>query len=404
MGKTFYCPVQLSEHLAMTPEGYLLCKDVAISKSGDFFYRSGELPGLNAINGYVTINRPVREIHDPLTIASAEGKSIVIEHPPSGFVTPETWKALTVGMIQNVRPGSGDNNDKLMADLLITDANAIQLVQSKTIREVSLAYVSEYIETQPGFAVQTAIRANHLALTQNGRCGSDCAVHDSQPNMENDMSLKALKERVLKAFDEAPVEGGDVADLKASVAAITEELKGLAGKMAMFAELKTAIEALSAKEKPEVEGAVATDAAAVAKKKADEEAAAKGAVEAAPVVAAGDGCKVGDSAPDTLTISRAEILAPNVTRDKNIKRAALDSAIKTDPGKAIITTLCAGRAFDSLTQPELDMVFVAASEYVKSAREAQKGKGMTTDSATMDGPMTPEMINEINAKHFEKRS
>jgi len=406
----FFCPVQLSDHQAITPEGYLLCSDVAITRAGIFEYLASEMP-VNIIpgpDGKILVSRAVEDIHDPATIASATGKPLAVGHPSpalyaDGFISPDNWKLISVGTIQNVRPGAGADNDKLLADLLFCDAEAIQVVRNKEYQELSLSYTSRYRQTQPGQAKQTEIRINHVALLKKGRNGPECAVHDSKPETLKEkitMTWKELKEAVHacvtattalgKAFDAAPEETKkgekkDELDISAALAAIGKRLDELAAELAGFKELKDKLAAI------EGDQAVAD----AAKKKAEEDEKAKAAA-AAP---AADCSKVKDAAPDADTISRAEILCPGVARDSGIKKAALEGAMKTVQGKEVIERIASGKTFDAMPAGELDILFRASAEQIKEIRRAEAGQvHRTHDSGRND-----KSLNEIHADFWAKQ-
>ena len=111
----------------------------------------------------------------------------------------------------------------------------------------------------------------------------------------------------------------------------------------------------------------------------------------------------GEVSLDAETIARAEILAPGIRKTADVKAKALKAAYSTEDGKAIIDTLLAGKTFDSADK---DMLFVAASEMLKSARRGQLHSArVSLDSlpSMKAGEMTPEKINQINAAHYGKQ-
>jgi hypothetical protein len=203
----------LSEHIKETPEGYLLCLDVAIARAGAQEYLPEEVP-LSAPKGKdtVLVYRMESDVFAPDTIASFEGKPVTLDHPEN-FVTPETWRELSRGLAQNLRRGEGKDRDLLLADLLITDQDAIAAVRDG-LREISCGYDADYEETGPGVGRQVNIIGNHVALVDQGRCGPRCKIQDNQPeNSEMKKSkMGAFLDRllgnakVMKALDEAAEE------------------------------------------------------------------------------------------------------------------------------------------------------------------------------------------------------
>ena len=172
----FYVSERLSEHIGETPEGFLICKDVPLTRIGEFDYTAAEVPVEGGLDGVVKIQRDEDEVFSERAIASFEGKPLVINHP-DGIVTPENWKKLSHGYVQNVHRGDGEMEDMLLGDILVTTKEAIDLVKSG-LREVSLGYDAEYEQIERGRGRQSNIVGNHVALVTKGRAGSRCAIQD----------------------------------------------------------------------------------------------------------------------------------------------------------------------------------------------------------------------------------
>lgn len=206
---------KLSGRRELTPDGFLLCMDVPIMRTGNLIYGPGELQGIKAhpTQGVVNVTRDEAALFDPLTIASFLGKPVTIAHVPGHLVTPSMAKSVTVGTIQNPRRGTGANSDALMGDLLFTDAEAIRrLTQSHNplyMRnpEVSPAYTAVYTQDsdKPGLADQAAIIGNSLALVMKGRGGPTCAIGDEETIPMN--WLDKLKNTVHAAVRTGDAEG-----------------------------------------------------------------------------------------------------------------------------------------------------------------------------------------------------
>lgn len=171
-----------------TPEGYLLCRDVPISRVGSFEYSAAEV-GLPNIGRAVQVRRPEEQIFNPETIASFEAKPVVIGH--ARFADPDNWREIAVGTTQNVRRGEGDKSDFLLADLLLTDRKAIEAVESGDLKEVSCGYDADTQETPQGIE-QIGIVGNHVALVVSARC-SGCKIGDGS-------MTTSLKTRLRKLF------------------------------------------------------------------------------------------------------------------------------------------------------------------------------------------------------------
>ena len=173
----FYAPGEIGKTRRLTPEGFMVCEGVAIARTGSQRYHKSELPLLPDGAGEITVTRPYEEVFNRDTIASFEGKPVTVEHP-NEFVTPDSWKRHAVGTVQNVRRGKGIEDDMLIADLLITDGEAIAYVNAKR-PELSCGYDAEYEQTDAGSAIQRNIIGNHVALVDRGRAGPRCAIRDA---------------------------------------------------------------------------------------------------------------------------------------------------------------------------------------------------------------------------------
>lgn len=221
---------QIGERQSMTPEGFLLCEAVPIARIGSQDYVYSELPDLEAKDGIIVAERGADVLFSPETLASFEGKPVTIDHPPD-FVTPANYMSVARGTVRNVRRGEGAQSDLMLADLLITDAEAIRRVQSDgfdKLDQVSNGYDADYEQIAPGRARQARIVGNHVALVKNARCGPVCSIGDSSPNPrqtgEPDMAKKkssnfvdalrkAFMTRDADAFEKAATEmTGDEGD------------------------------------------------------------------------------------------------------------------------------------------------------------------------------------------------
>lgn len=196
-----------------TPEGYLLCRDVPISRVGSFEYSAAEV-GLPSLTGSsVHVLRPEEQIFNPETIASFEAKPVVIGH--ARFADPDNWREIAVGTTQNVRRGEGDKSDFLLADLLLTDRKAIEAVESGDLKEVSCGYDADTQETPQGIE-QIGIVGNHVALVVSARC-SGCKIGDGSMTTSLKTRLRKLfrdgnEDAFNEEVDKLQVQDGDAPD------------------------------------------------------------------------------------------------------------------------------------------------------------------------------------------------
>lgn len=201
----FLAASKLGPKQGMTPEGFLLCEEVPIARTGTMKYRKGEIPVDPAPGENIIIaERTAEELFRPETMASFEGKPVVDEHPDED-VTAENWKKYTIGICTHIRRGTGESKDLLLADLIIFDNTAIDDIRDGK-REVSCGYECDYyvFDDRPGFTQQYDIRGNHVALVEIGRCGTRCSIgdHDSLAKKENkkmELTWKELRRRFAAA-------------------------------------------------------------------------------------------------------------------------------------------------------------------------------------------------------------
>jgi hypothetical protein len=192
----FYTTAKIGPRREMTPEGFLICYDVPISRLGTMQYGASEVPVQAGSDGIVHISRDAESLFSAKTIASFQGKPVVNDHPDDD-VTPDNWADLAIGSVLNPRR----NGDVLEADLIITDKEGIRLVISGKV-EVSCGYDADYEETGTGTGRQINIIGNHLALVDQGRCGPRCSIGDTDMKFRDNAAAprSSVLSLVLRAF------------------------------------------------------------------------------------------------------------------------------------------------------------------------------------------------------------
>lgn len=171
-----YFGSRISDHIIKTPEGFLICKDVPIARTGMQQYRGCEF-GAQDSNRIYDVNRPEAQVFDRAAIASFEGKPVCDEHPNED-VTPENYRRYMKGVCRDVRRGEGDLANCLVADLLIYDADLIQKIEGGK-REISCGYDCLWEPTSDSSFDQLEIRGNHVAVVDKGRAGHMVAIRDA---------------------------------------------------------------------------------------------------------------------------------------------------------------------------------------------------------------------------------
>ena len=189
----FYYGTQLSPHMDKTPEGYLICRDVPIARTGSQEYLAQELQLDGDPERPVTVNRYPEDVFAPAALASFEGKDVTAGHPPEN-VGPENFASYSKGHVQNVRR----SGEYIVADLILKDAGLVSDVWNGVTREVSCGYLCEYVPDGSSYKQQN-IRGNHVAVVPRGRAGHEVAIKD-QAASEAGKGKKRMKKETKEAL------------------------------------------------------------------------------------------------------------------------------------------------------------------------------------------------------------
>lgn len=162
---------RLSENMAETPEGYLICYDVKIARIGTQDYLGSEL-GVD--DDVVKVNRPAEEVFKPATVASFEGKPFTNDHPYN-LLDVNNTPIYEKGHVQNVRVS--DDKIYLIADIMVKDSQTIQDIKNGK-RELSAGYNCDCLQDKDGNWYQANIIGNHVALVDKGRAGEKVRIND----------------------------------------------------------------------------------------------------------------------------------------------------------------------------------------------------------------------------------
>lgn len=429
--KRYHYTSQISEHIKETPEGYLLCLDVPIARTGILEYLPEEV-NMEAAEGRsaIQVYRMDADFFTAATLASFEGKPVTIDHPDD-FVTPANWAGHVKGIAQNIRRGEGEDQDLLLADLLIMDGGAIQLVRGG-LREISCGYDAEYEELAPGTGKQKNIIGNHIALVQNGRCGSRCQIKDKDMKKkkaesfldrlktnilrrrtkdadvvgkENGEALVVLTESELEELARMPPE--DVpADLVQAVTgeATTDEPGAGNGLEAKLAEILLLLRGLVDGKSTDQDPAQTGDG---------EEPSQTGDVdpEEKNPTATGDK-KTGRSArtrtADADMVQRARLLAPNQhfsigDNAEAVASIALRMAHKDARLAPVIDGCLSGQGgIDEASWADLNTALTAASEVARAINNRSTADSLLaakTKDTARNKSMTPAELNRIHQEH-----
>ncbi len=414
----YYTTNQLGQKRSTTPEGFLVCHDVPIARTGVQLYLDEELVGEDGKplvkggpDGLVRVERDADQVFREDTLKSFEGKPVTVNHPES-FVTPENWRNLTIGFVQNVRRGDGIEDDLVLADLVITDADGIEYV-NRDLPEVSAGYEAEYEQLAPGRGRQLNIVGNHVALVERGRAGPRCSIQDGAHAMSK--KKRSFWDRLLTAVKAKDAEAvkAEIEDMEGEEDEDEEGKKKPTGDSAVLASINAQLKTLTAdvaalKARANDADPDDDDGDDEGKKKTDDEVLdpepAETNSEAKGKVLSGDSLKA--------VVARSEILAPGIqipTGDSAatqvvdaLMRNALTTAMASESGKSCVAPFLAGREVKALTGDALAAVFTGAAELARvKNNDAQRGNdrlhtkdfGRATD---------PQSINERNREFWAK--
>ena len=185
----------LSKHKFKDLNGYLICTDCILARTGKQSYRRNEVFATDDISE-IEIDRPYEEVFNAKTLASFENVPLCKDHPDED-VTPENHNSYSVGFVRNIRQGKDNNTDVIIGDLVITDSDVIELVENGEYCELSCGYNTDIIGDDKEGYKQTNIRGNHVALCQQGRAGN-ARIVDSKLKL-NYSRLDSFQEDNLKS-------------------------------------------------------------------------------------------------------------------------------------------------------------------------------------------------------------
>lgn len=181
-----YYGESLSENIAQHPNGYLICRNAIIGRTGKQTYIASELDDPDGLLGdradtreEIELYRMPKEVFSAATLSSFEGMPLTIHHPEE-LLDTENTQDHEVGHIQNVREGKeplDDGNYPMLADIWVKHKSAIDEVQNG-LRELSCGYT--YKLHREGYRFeQRNILGNHVALVPKGRAGGEARIYDS---------------------------------------------------------------------------------------------------------------------------------------------------------------------------------------------------------------------------------
>lgn len=219
-----YYSLMLSPNISKTVQGYLICENVPLCRSGFQEYKGSELAGFPGYEldwglepeGRYQVYRSKEEVLHPDFIKSIEGTTVVDEHPDGSVVYVGNDGELNCGHVEKVGRGPDfDGEVTLKGDLHVKDPTLIGKIRPEedpdadyAVRDISLGYSLKLRRSPEGIIEMYHLRGNHTAVVEKGRAGKLIAIHDSaiaepevaiapvlpeiKPKKEHYMSLRAM--------------------------------------------------------------------------------------------------------------------------------------------------------------------------------------------------------------------
>ena len=209
--------------------GHLIVDRTCITKAAINPYKGQEIPNWQALG--LDPNKVYMLLRCPTELQRAlptfQGLQLLERHTPVSSEEPE--KDSTVGSIGTVVEMDGDN---VYSSLRVYDQNAIDLIESEKLNQLSAGYA--YTADMTGGewngehydGVMRNIHGNHVALVERGRIGEDAIIADEMPNEIEEFLMRkkiALKKGSLSKLQEQL--GMDSAEeLKKTIIAVVGQL------------------------------------------------------------------------------------------------------------------------------------------------------------------------------------
>lgn len=201
---------RLSQHKYKTPEGYLICVDSVLARTGKQIYHRDEVFH-DGDDTEIEVDRYPDEVFSEQTLASFENKPITVEHPDCD-VTCENYKDYAVGFVRDVKRGIDDGQDVILGTLVIQDAKTIDEIEAGEHIELSCGYDCDIKDEEN--PQQRNIRGNHVALCEQGRAGN-ARIVDTADEMYGLVKEPTTRYFLAKFFNEKWETDDNVAAIKA---------------------------------------------------------------------------------------------------------------------------------------------------------------------------------------------
>lgn len=189
---------KLSQHRYKTPEGYLICVDSVLARTGKQTYRRNEIFADSEDDRLIEVDRKAEEVFSPETMASFENKPICVEHPDVD-VTVDNISEFAVGFVRDIHKGEYEGEPVMLGTLVITDAKTIEEIENGEHTDLSCGYDCDIEDCDS--PQQKHIRGNHIALCEHGRAGIAHIVDSVQRKNDEESTYTEVTKNLEKEAD-----------------------------------------------------------------------------------------------------------------------------------------------------------------------------------------------------------
>lgn len=379
--------VTLGDSVRLTDSGYLE-SFARTARTGVQKYLGREL-GRDEL-GIVNVYRDESEVFNKDSLQTFSKLPITDDHPATD-VDASNWRDLAVGV-------TGDDvlrdGEYLKIGLKITDANAVKAVQDGK-RELSVGYSAEIVwadgvapDGTPYQAVQRNIKANHIAIVNSGRAGSQARIGDSWGAMPlNGADLIDFAHGTNKVNDFQPgvqpktVKGGRMSDQTKPVVLGDSVAQVLLNDVATVEKFKSDMQQKLKDAQTALNDAIAAKDEEIGSLKAE-----LASAKAAAIVDV-----------DALVAARTELVAQVKTLDAAIEpKGKSDAELK----RAAVASKLGDAAVTGVSDAEVNGMFKALTALKPTnpvATAIAHGVTSVTDAATAEKAAFQKSVNDMNA-------
>jgi hypothetical protein len=345
-----------------TGDGYLVADAKAV-RTGIQLYAGSEVgrPDLAIVRVY----RSEDEVRNTDSLRSFSHAPVTVDHPAVS-VNADNWKDFAVGEVSTAATWDGN---RISLPLILKDAKAIEAVTGGK-RELSAGYTCDLDWTagttkdgQAFDAQQKNIRANHVAIVDRGRAGSECRIGDAEPHKwgVSPVNLQTADERTIQMDLRKVLVDGLTVETTDQGAQAIDKLQNALKDSAARVETLTADHAK----------AIAAKDGELAKKDAEIDALKGKVLDAAAL--------------DKLVQARSALVD---TARKIAKDVKTDGLTDAEIRKAVVTAKLGDAAVKDKAEAYIDARFdILAEDAVKSAdpvRQVLRSGVQSSDAATAD--------------------